>query len=419
MLLRFRVANVLSLRDEQVLSFVAAHPGAPAARDTGLTIDGKPVRAQPVIGVYGANASGKSNVLRAMELMRDAVLDSHAEWAKGEGVPRKPFALDSSCAAEPSFFEVDVALGTPPVHYTYGFTLSDRRVEHEWLYAYPSGRRHTRQVWFTRDASARVPFEFPGDHLKGPKSTLAKLTRPNALFLSTAAANNQRQLTALQRWFADDFSLLTPERNRTVLENDTRRQLLGPLKPWVEEMLRHAELGIEGIDVIARDPDPPEIRFVHRAGADRVTLDFADESLGTRTWFSMLGPVLLSLSRGSVLLVDELDASLHPAISAELIRLFNDPQANPADAQLVFTSHDTTLFGNLPGGRPLDRAQVWFTEKTDEAATELYPLASAKPRPDENLHRGYHEGRYGGRPSIIPGDLAWRIGLRRAGEGRS
>jgi hypothetical protein len=417
MLLRFRVANHLSLRDEQQLSFVTDKPGEGNARATGVMCEGRPLYALPVVGLYGGNASGKSNVLRAMDFMRTAVLDSHAEWAKGEGVPRRPFAFDPACAAEPSFFEIDLLLGDPPVRYTYGFTVSDRRVESEWLYAYPGTRRHARQVWFFRDASAKTPFEFPADHLKGPKATLARLTRDNALFLSTAAANNQKQLAAVQRWFADNFWLVSPERGRRARENYTRRQIPGPYKERIEELLRHADLGIEGIEVVPRDPDPPEVRFVHGNGAFRATLDFADESLGTRTWFAMLGPALLALDRGAVLLVDELDASLHPAISAEVIRLFGDPEANPRNAQLAFTSHDTTLFSDLPGGRPLGRMQVWLTEKDDDGATELYRLADVKPRPDENLHRWYHEGRYGGRPQIMPGDLAWFAGMAKAVEG--
>lgn len=415
MLLRFRVANVLSLREEQVLSFVATRTETGDARDSGVVIDGKPVFAQPVLGLYGANASGKSNVLRAMRFMQRAVLDSHAEWAKGEGIPRKPF-FDSICAEEPSFFEVDMVLGHPPVHYTYGFTLGDERIESEWLYAYPGTQRHSRQVWFVRDAKKTVSFEFPGDHLKGPKATLAKLTRDNALFLSSAASNNQQQLAAIHRWFADNFQLLTPERERGARESRTRREMLGPLKSRIEELVRHADLGIESIKVIPRDPDPPEIRFVHRTGSDRVTLDYEDESLGTRTWFTMLGPILQSLERGAVLLVDELDASLHPTMSAEVVRLFSDPVANPEKAQLVFTSHDTSLFGNLPGGRPLDRTQVWFTEKRGDGATELFPLAAARPRPEENLEKWYFQGRYGGTPRVTPGDLAWRLGLVKATE---
>ncbi|HZB28429.1 MAG TPA: ATP-binding protein [Gemmatimonadales bacterium] len=419
MLLRFRVANHLSVRDEQRLTFVTNNPDEGDARVTGVMVDGKPWYALPVVGLYGGNASGKSNVLRAMGFMRTAVLDSHAEWAKGEGVPRKPFALDPRYAAEPSFFEVDLVLGDPPVHYTYGFTLSDDRVESEWLYVYPGARRHTRQIWFSRNTAAKTPFEFPGDHLKGPKSTLAKLTRDNALFLSPAAANNQAQLGAVQRWFADNFWLVKPERDRKARENYTRRQMLGPLKQRIEELLRHADLGIEGVEVIPKDPEPPEIRFIHSNGADRATLDFGDESLGTRTWFAMLGPAVLSLDQGAVLLVDELDANLHPAMSVEVIRLFGDPRSNPKNAQLVFTSHDTTLFGNLPGGRALDRSQVWLTEKDDDGATELYALAAVKPRPDENLQRGYHEGRYGARPRIVPGNLAWSVGLEKIAEGDS
>ncbi len=400
MLLGFSVANVLSLRDEQTLSLVSDGLDEGSARLTGVVAERRPVRALPVVGIYGANASGKSNVLGALRLMRAAVLDSHAEWTRTDGVPRTPFALDPAAVKAPSSFEVDLVIDT--TRWVYGFELGDTRVEAEWLHVYPRGRR---QVWFDRDASAAEPFRFPGDHLKGERATLARLTRPDALFLSTAAAYNHPQLSVLYRWFHGNLWLVTPESDRAERERFTGRRLLTDDRTRILELLRVADLGIDEVEVVRQDPDPPRVRLVRTSGGRRTAFDFDDESYGTRNWFALLGPLLLALKDGAVLLVDELDASLHPALVAEFIRLFQDPAANPKGGQLIFTSHDTTPLGAATGDRPLGREQVWLTEKRADGATELYPLSDAHPRKDENLERGYRAGRYGGVPQVGPGQI--------------
>lgn len=169
MLIRFRVANHRSIRNEHELSLIATEFDESAGRRTGLKHRGREVSAQPVAGVFGANASGKSNLLSGFRLMRDAVRDSFADWAKApEVVPRQPFKLDPASREETTLFEVDLALGGDPVRYTYGFELSDERVEAEWLHSYPHGRRN---VWFDREAgrpeSEGGEFIFRGKVLKG------------------------------------------------------------------------------------------------------------------------------------------------------------------------------------------------------------------------------------------------------------
>ena len=115
------------------------------------------------------------------------------------------------------------------------------------------------------------------------------------------------------------------------------------------------------------------------------------------------------LDHGSLLLIDELDASLHPVLSAEVIRLFQDPGANPHCAQLVFTTHDATLLGTSMVDRPLDRDQVWITTKQRSGETDLYSLIDVRPRKEENLERGYLRGRYGGVPRVTAGELAREV----------
>jgi len=150
------------------------------------------------------------------------------------------------------------------------------------------------------------------------------------------------------------------------------------------------------------------VRLVHRADKERVRFDFALESEGTRTWFDLIGPVLAALDRGSLLLFDELDASLHPTLSAQLIRLFQDPATNPAGAQLVFTSHDTSLLNHL------NRDEVWLTEKADDGATRLGALAEfagERVRKSQNLEKGYLHGRFGALPDVDRTEMLRTLGL--------
>ncbi|MFC7648309.1 ATP/GTP-binding protein [Streptosporangium lutulentum] len=164
-------------------------------------------------------------------------------------------------------------------------------------------------------------------------------------------------------------------------------------------------------------PRDQQVRLLHRGvGSTSVPLDFiTQESLGTHAWFAFLGPVFEGLERGSVLLADELDSSLHPMLVAEVIRLFQDPLSNPRGAQLIFTTHATAMLGTTLVGRPVDRDQVWITTKRKTGETELYPLIDARPRKEENLERGYLHGRYGGVPRVAPGEVAREVAHIRTG----
>ena len=129
-------------------------------------------------------------------------------------------------------------------------------------------------------------------------------------------------------------------------------------------------------------------------------MDNVDESLGTMVWFGLVGPVIESLAAGTVLLADELDASLHPDLVAQLVRLYQNPQTNPNHAQLVFNSHDTSLLGGAVGERLLGRDQIWFTQKLDDGRTQLYQLIDFEPRKQEAVGRRYLDGWYGAKPII-------------------
>jgi len=141
------------------------------------------------------------------------------------------------------------------------------------------------------------------------------------------------------------------------------------------------------------------VRLIHEGSDGKVDLDADDESFGTLVWFGLIGPVIDALSRGTVFLTDELDASLHPSLVRQLVRLFQDPVTNPRRAQLIFNSHDATILGDF-GARQLGRDQIWFTEKTRDGSTRLYPLTDLDPRKDEAVGRRYLAGRYGAVPIL-------------------
>ncbi|MFW6695092.1 AAA family ATPase [Streptomyces sp. MAR4 CNX-425] len=405
MLLRARVANVRSLRDEQELSFVAPSDEDPgdSVRDVRLGGD-RSAAVFPLLGIFGANASGKSNVLRALADMRRAVLDSYGRWASYEGVSRKPFELDAKSASEPSFFEVDLVIDE--VRWTYGFELSPKRVEAEWIHSYPRGHR---QVWLDRDASRAQAFEWPGSRVKD-RNQLVRRTRPNALLLSTAGTDNHPQLSPLFHWFRSNLWLVNPEDERAERERYTMGELTGDRGRRIRELLRVADLGITDAEYVPETAGGPTVTLTHRSAAGEVNLDWKNESLGTRSWFALLGPLLLALDEGAVLLIDELDASLHPRFAAEVIRLYHDPLSNPRGAQLVFTTHDPSLLTTSSGGRLLDPGQVWLTEKTEDGATEVYSLAAAvAPGEHEDLTKSYLAGAFGAVPSLLEGQIARRL----------
>jgi len=399
MLLRFRAANVFSFRDEFEFDLRPRRRGESGSRPD----------AARVAAIYGANASGKSNVLKAVSWMREAVLQSGTHWIPTSGVPRPLFKLDPAAREEASLFEAEFSL--EDIRYVYGFEVSDERVETEWLFEYTTGRRRTL---FVRDADAEDEYEFKGRRLKGEVEQIAKLTRPNALFVSMGAQLNNPQLARIFEWFQRSL----------VQEGYFEIPGLGRVFPSVpgerfadvEPMLAMADLGVVGGEFVereygsrqpgARDAVVRELWLQHRGVRGPVVLSPEEESDGTRAWLSITQAVLDALRGGSAMLHDELDGSLHPALVAEVLRLFRDPKANPHGAQLICTLHDVSLLGSAHADAPLDRHEVWITEKDQMGQSELYPLTDARPATQENLERGYLRGRYGGVPRVGAGWLA-------------
>jgi hypothetical protein len=376
--------------------------------------------------------------LAAVAFLRDAVVFSHRAWSPDEGVPRDPFAWGPK-RDEPSLFEVTFL--HDEVRYQYGFVASDESFLEEWLHAWPSGKK---QVWYARDSNG---FKF-GENLRGENKLIEEVTRPNALFLSAAAQHRHAQLTRIFSWFrALQTVRLSP--GRQVLPRglpaeiwlarllgggptDARQPMLfdgeileesltEPLLDRFRNLLRNADIGIVDLrvgkseaDDLPRRTRSRRIQLKHQSGFDDGWLPLEDESRGTQTLFRLAGPILQAMEEGGVLVVDELEASLHPKLAQEIVRQFNDPAANPRNAQLIFTTHDTNLLGTTMGEPALRRDQVWLTEKDNEGATVLYPLTDYRPRKPENLERGYIQGRFGAIPFL--GDFHLSGELSAAGK---
>ena len=420
MLIRFRARNFRSLKEEQELSLVAT--SLKDSPEAVTQVEGVNLGLLRVAAIYGANASGKTNVVKALDYMRTAVRGSQTDWLPEAPIFRDPFLLDPESKDNSSSFEVDLLLDG--VRFGYGFTLNDREILQEWLDAYPQGRR---QMWFKREASA---FTF-GKKLVGDNRVIEHLTRPNSLFLSAAAQNNHEALLPLYRWFAERLTYVPGQ--RFFLHALTAKMCQKEsFKSSLQNVLNAADLGIVGIgvgeeDAFALQPGTaarfradmeksmgalrrafaglqeggelkkPVLALTHKSSIQAgVTLGEHNESGGTLSFLGLLGPGLRAIESGGTVCVDELDASLHPLLALKVVSLFNDPKINPRSAQIIFTTHDT----NILGKGSLRRDQIWFTEKDAEGGTHLYPLTDFRPRKNENLERGYLQGRYGAVPFI-------------------
>lgn len=419
MLIEFRVENHRSLREEQALTLESSRLGDPSDTRPRQIAGHSAALVLPVAAIYGANASGKSNVLSALDFMRESVVYSQRHWEPDAGVPRIPFAWADNLDLPSTFEVIFVQHGTK---YQYGFSASNERIEEEWLFAWPNNRK---QVWLEREYDS---YKF-GDHLQGPNASTSEITRPNSLFLSAAAQNNHKQLLIIFSWFRNllpinvggksnrAFSFRYPPRlfrsNSFQLslfdgsdEEDAVLRLI--------DLLQAADTGVVNIKTIeeemppigSRRPRPlRRIMLQHQKDNESSWLDLEDESEGTKTLFRIAPSLFQVLDTGSVLIVDELESSLHPLLALTILRLFNNPVTNPQNAQLIFTTHDTNLLGTTLGDPPLRRDQVWFTEKDNAGKSCLYPLTDFKPRQTENLERGYLQGRYGAIPFL--GDIRW------------
>jgi hypothetical protein len=431
----FRVENHKSFRDEAELLLLPAYD--------------KSRQVVPVAGIFGANASGKSNLLDALRWLQAAVRESYAQWEPGAGIPRTPFRLDPAAPRRSSVYCVELVLGEG--RYTYGLEVDDERVIEEWLYTYP---RNRKRVIFERTAGeVRLGSTIPDYRARG--SQLARQTRDNALFLSSAAHNDLSETQPVYHWFraslqyADGAAVAGEELLRRLSDEHQRAavvELIGAADLGIRDitgldeergatamrgMLREALSSQEFMDALAHASDtsplaalvsqqmvgpetrdtflqllykqlegrpdlrPGRLRFHH--GDSRTPLTLDEQSAGTRSWIGLISVALDAVASGSLMVADELDASLHPQLTARLINLFRDSEVNLNGGQLVFATHDIALLDD----DVLGRDEIWFVEKEPgSGATRLYPLTDFHPRKNEDVQGRYLAGGYGAVPIL-------------------
>ncbi|MDR3709515.1 MAG: AAA family ATPase [Capsulimonadaceae bacterium] len=416
MLVEFSVENYKSFKERATLSMVAANI---TSEDPDLDKNAVvPISANLGLlrcaGVYGANASGKSNVVSAIASMRSFVLDSSSKMTAGDKIGVEPFRLSTETANAPSLFEVVFRLDG--IQYRYGFEVTQEAVVSEWLFSVP--KKAEKCLFRRTNQDIEVHKE-----LRAEWHPLTEFTRPNALFLSVMAQFERKLPKELNGWFdrlETTVGLHDEYRNFTLMLVNS-----DSLKNNVISLIRSLDLGFE--DIHLSEPDatlvsayanldgdlkdtlttlskrPLSSHIIydnggHPVGQAEFEID-KNESHGTRKLVALAGQLYSLLRRGGVFVVDELDARLHPLITRRIVEMFNSEITNPDGAQLIFVTHDT----NLLDKSLLRRDQIWFAEKDRFASTHLVSLVEYKPRNDAALEKNYLQGRYGAIPFL--GDL--------------
>ena len=424
MFIEFSVANYRSFRDEVTFSMVASPLKEKNAElnQNNLFVAHGGINLLTSAAIYGANASGKSNLVAAMNFMVRFVRESHKSSDPTGGIGVEPFRLSTQTGDEPSSFEIVFIAENQ--RYRYGFDVTSERVEAEWLYVAPKVRE------------SRL-FDRNGDKIDvGPKykaeaKDLIAKTRPNALFLSVAAQFDGVVAQKVLSWFrslgiATGLAHLNMGMHMFTEEMFSDKDSAGEISAFIRQL----DLGIEDFQiekgVATPEPLPDEapeewrvvlepilnmmskqeqttVRTVHRKVDEEgqpvaPELFYLDrhESEGTKKLFAMSGPLVVALKRGDILIIDELDARLHPLLTQEIVRLFNEPEKNANHAQLIFVTQDTNLLDN----QLLRRDQIWFVEKDRQGASHLYSLAEFKVRNDATYEKDYIQGRYGAIPFL-------------------
>ncbi|MBF0628315.1 MAG: ATP-binding protein [Magnetococcales bacterium] len=417
MLIEFSVTNYLSFCERQTLNMAASSNYRENPENTFATGMPRMPKLLKSTIIYGPNASGKSNLIRAALFMWDFVLNS-SKGQEGDLIDVHPFLLNNKNLQAPSVFEMIFIEDN--IRYQYGFAVTRERVMHEWLIAYPSGRP---QRWFERYVDTETGKEVWNLHKKylvGNREVWRDATRKNALFLSTAIQLNSASLRPVFDWFDKRLRVFRPHAEISKeFSASLCKDAEGRLK--VLKFLNQADMDIEGIRLESRtvgdlgmEDLPPEVRAAlqkemsstvvteirfERSMADTgkpVLLPWDAESRGTQKLFALAWPWMNILGQGRVLFMDEMDTSLHHHLVKFLFGLMHDVTTNQYRAQLISTTHDTALMD--PGA--FRRDQFWMMEKSGDRCSELYPISDFDIEQGEPLQRRYLEGSFGAIPTL-------------------
>ncbi|MDP3433661.1 MAG: ATP-binding protein [Bacteroidota bacterium] len=430
MLLEFKVSNYRSIGAEQTISLIPA----PKQKDHLQNILSKGrYQALNAISLYGTNGGGKSNILKAMSLL-DRLVHVSARTSSTTRLPYDPFLLREGWENKPTGFEISFVIEEN--RYRYGLEFTATEIEKEWLFRKSAGREVNL---FEREREViDVSSGFNGS--KRIIDAAIEATRINALFLSTCDILNVEEAKNIMQWFRH-FSMI--DGLNTEMEEIQTVELWED-KEYREKIklyLASLSLNILDVDVTTKDFEESELPDdMHKDIKSQLAKSFQGkksytvfakhriydssslptdkthswkweerESAGAKKAFQLSGPVLWALANGGVLIIDEIEAKLHPVMTLNTIDVFLDKDSNPNNAQLIFATHDT----NLLSYSKLRRDQICFAEKNKWESTEIYSLSdfvyfgdkngefkTEKERPDTDKEKRYFEGRYGAIPAL-------------------
>ena len=416
MLVSFALENWTCFRDRQEFSMeTVGRVSDTFSFETGVSQYPKLNR---VATIYGPNGSGKSSFVDALRFMKHVVIESAKSTQAGEPIEVKPFVFNVRTLEKPTRFEI--VFVEEDVVYEFGFAADSQLVWEEWLFVRRPGGRIQR--WYSR-AYDHITQEYDwafGPSFRGAREVWRKATRPEALYISTAVQLNSETLLPIVDWFRR-LAIVgtngpTPNFTSGLIHKDRT------YRTRLVEFLRQADISYADIDVreeeldievMARhlpaavldrikDEDNPNILIpefgLPQEGFDGLCyLDLDEQSDGTQRVYSFAGPWLDVVDNGRVVVIDELDRSLHPHLVSFLIEYINRQGGETGqNAQLIATVHETMLLQDA-----LDRNQIWFSEKDADQAATLTPASSYRPRKGESLFRGYLGGRYGAIPNVV------------------
>lgn len=418
MLISFSVENFKSFRERATISLLAHRadktlPGSLISPPAGVTPQGTPLL--PVVAIYGPNAGGKTNIIKAFEYLRDAVLFSQTMWIPRSGTRVSPHA---QCPDAPSRFEVEFSKNS--VRYKYAITVDNAVFREETLHAFPHGRE---RILFSRttaldgdDYSTSVEF---GPHFQADRrdrDSFSRRARPNSLLLSACAQENQPDAADIYRWFQTELKIhnFADPSPGDLYMTSAMLDSYEDFRALAVGLMQAADASV--LDIYVNRIDGSELPFKSGAQIDLETFDdemrkyrvefemegadstflvpLENQSSGIKRLYAVCADLLSALRFGYTILVDELEASLHPQMAAQIMALFKSKLTNRYGAQLVYSTHETR-FLNL---NHLRRDEIWFVEKISGASV-AYSLLEFSPRKDQDLEKSYLRGRFGAIPT--------------------
>lgn len=419
MLLSFTVGNFRSFKENKTFSLKATS----IQENKRFVREDNNFKLLPSVAIYGANSSGKSNLLSALGMMKNVLLSS-VKTNPTEPLKTDSFKLDELYMQRPTFFEVVFTIGVET--FKYGFEYSSQKINGEWLYTVKNDK--DKALFVRNNEGIGVTKDFPEGIGK------EESTADNRLFLSLVAQLNGKTSLSIMKWFEDlrvtsgvnDSSFKIFSCNYLFADDNSSNRT----KAFVNNMdlgfsnIQKSEIGLKEY-LLTETRDENELRnilpedlneskiptiktghMVHKLDGSINEMFFSNdemESEGTKKIINMSGPIIDTLEKGGIIVIDEFDAKLHPLLTKKIIEIFNSPESNPNNAQLIFATHDTNLLSN----KIFRRDQIWFAEKNrEDESTDIYPLSDIreqngdKIRNDRVYEKDYINGKYGAIPFL-------------------